>query len=105
MYKFHPKYYLKLSDANTPVMMAETVKAATLQFTIKIDSPHIGFIAKGKENVMTRLRGNFGKNQFFLFDGGINQKEVKPGQKLAVNQHIRRQQGTILYSKKRANGQ
>lgn len=54
---------------------------------------------------MSKLRGNFGKNQFFIFDSGINAKEVKPGQKLAVGQHIRRQQGTILYSNKRPNGQ
>lgn len=44
-----------------------------------------------------RLRCNFGCTQFYIYDFGSNPRDLKPGQKLKVDEKLRNQYGTIHY--------
>ena len=73
---------------------------------IKVDSPYVSFIAQqGQETMIGRLRANNYNKAFFMFDFGVNPKDVKPGTKLPAGQRVRRQLGTILYSNQREGQQ
>ena len=101
--KFSPKYFLLLQENGCETNMLQAVKIQSINchMHIKIDSPYVSYISKGQETLIGRLRANNGNNAFFIFDFGVNPKDVKQGTKLPLGQRIRRQLGTILYSNRR----
>ena len=80
--KFAPKYYLTLAEVNAPMLMASKIQSITTHIQIKIDSQFVSFIAKGQETLIGRLRANNSNDAYFVFDKGVNPKDVKPGNKL-----------------------
>jgi len=101
--KFSPKYSLQLAESGTRMLQAAKVQSISTHMLIKVDSPFINFIAKGQENLVGRLRGGSSSRAFYVYDFGVNPKDVRPGATLALGQRARRQLGTILYSKARAD--
>lgn len=61
----------------------------------------MSYIARGQETMIGRLRANNNNNVFYIFDYGVNPKDIKFGMKLPIGQRVRRQLGTVLYSNQR----
>lgn len=78
MNKFSPKYFFTLVETNSQVLSAGKTQSLTVNMHIKVDSPYVSFIAI-EEAMVGRLRGNNGSNTFYIFDYGVNPKDVKPG--------------------------
>lgn len=88
--RLSPKYYLTLVETNSQVLSAAKTQSLTTHMQIKIDSPYLSFISNNQEAMIGRVRGNNHSNVFYVFDFGVNPKDVKPGQKLLDGQRVRR---------------
>lgn len=82
--KFSPKYSLQLAESGTRMLQAAKVQSISTHMLIKVDSPFINFIAKGQENLVGRLRGGSSSRAFYVYDFGVNPKDVRPGATLAL---------------------
>lgn len=105
MNKFSPKFFLTLTETNSQVLSAVKIQSLTCHMQIKIDSPYTSFIATGNETSLGRIRANNSNNIFYIFDYGVNPRDIKPGQKVPQGQKLRRQLGTILYTNQREGQQ
>lgn len=76
-------YYLKLSANNQAMLLAEKIQQSmTKHYRIKIDLLHQKYIRHDDELFIGRLRANFNQNEFYVYDYGINPRDLKPGVKL-----------------------
>lgn len=98
-FKLTNRYYLRLADADTPLLLAEKMaQSMTKHYKVKIDSKHLRYRLSEEELYVARLRANFNCNTFHVFDNGKNPRDLRPGQKLMPGEELRRQYGTVLYS-------
>lgn len=79
MNRLSPKYYLTLVETNSQVLSASKSQSLTLNMHIKVDSPFMSFISNESEASIARLRGNNSSKFFYIYDFGVNPKDVKPG--------------------------
>lgn len=67
--KLEPKYILKLSDGNKLMMKAVKIfDSATKHYKITIESDHIKYHRHEEENYVGRLRSNFGRTNWYIYD-------------------------------------
>jgi hypothetical protein len=60
---------LKLSDGNKLVMKAVKIfDSATKHYRITIESEEVRYQKTAEENYVGRLRSNFGKTNWYIFD-------------------------------------
>lgn len=98
-FKLTNRYYLRLADADTPLLMAEKqAQSMTKHYKIKIDSKHLKYRLSEEELYVARLRANFACTNFHVFDNGKNPRDMRPGERLMAGELLRRQYGTIIYS-------
>ena len=69
---------MTLVETNSQVISASKTQSLTTNMQIKVDSPFVSFVA-ADEAILGRLRGNNSSNAFYIFDFGVNPKDVKPG--------------------------
>lgn len=104
-FKLTNRYYLRLADADTPLLTGEKqAQSLTKHYKIKIDSRHLKYRLSEEELYVARLRANFNSDTFHIFDNGKNPRDLRPGQRLMPNENLRRQYGTVLYRDTDRNG-
>jgi hypothetical protein len=82
MNKLHPKFSLKVTSSMKPMMIAEKKNlfaSTSKHYVISIDSPEVddGHQDPAYHGCIGRLRSNFAGNEYFIYDAGLNQKDVK----------------------------
>ena len=59
------------------MLKAEKVQmSSTAHYRITINSVEAKYTKAKDDNYLGRLRGNFGQSQFYLFDNGLNPKDL-----------------------------
>lgn len=84
--KMFPVYKLKLSDASKTILLGDKIgNSATSHYKISVSQEGARGIKVGKKEdaQLGRLRANMRSSDFFLFDNGMNPKDVKKPEHVA----------------------
>ena len=94
--KFWPKYVLTLTDSKKELLTSKKL-ANSKTSHYRIDLADDGQYRKPEEESQSyigRLRATFSNHEFYIYDTGLKQGEMKPGAE-GVG---RRQYGTVIYA-------
>ena len=98
-------FYLRLSSNSQALLRAEKVQQSmTKHYRLKIDLLHQKYVRHDDELYIGRLRANFAQNEFYIYDNGMNPRDLKPGHSLLPGQLVRRQFGAVHYSSMTRSG-
>lgn len=64
-------------------MRAEKIQQSmTVHYRIKMDLLHQKYVGNSEDLYIGRLRANFNQNEFYVYDNGVNTRDLKQGTKL-----------------------
>jgi hypothetical protein len=92
--KFWPRYELSVSGSKTPLLSSKKLaNSKTSHYRIELANVDSKYKKDNEEPYIGRLRGTYSNYEFYIFDTGLKESDMKPGQAGAV----RRQLGTLIY--------